>query len=77
MYLKAPRTIFCLLGEGLGFGGPGLGSHYQGPRALGYIGFLRFQGPHRVSRISGTITVGRRSLALRPPKTIERVYCSA
>ena len=45
VYLKAPRTILGLLGEGLGVGGSGLGSHYQGPRALGYIGFLGFQGP--------------------------------
>ena len=34
-YPKAPRTIWGLLGEGMGFGGYGLGSHYEGPRALG------------------------------------------
>ena len=29
------KRLFGALGEGLGFGGKGLGSHYEGPRALG------------------------------------------
>ena len=33
VYLKAPRTIWGFLGECLGFGGEGFGSHFEGPRA--------------------------------------------
>ena len=34
-YPKAPKGVMGLLGEGLSFGGYGLGSHYEGPGALG------------------------------------------
>ena len=34
-YPKAPRTFGGFREDGLGFGGEGLGSHYEGPRALG------------------------------------------
>ena len=32
---KVPRTSWGFLGQGLGFRGSGLGSHYEGPRASG------------------------------------------
>ena len=34
-YPKAPKRVMGSLGEGFGFGGYGLGAHYEGPGALG------------------------------------------
>ena len=40
---KAPKTIWGFLGQGLGVGGEGLGSHFEGPRDLGSgLGFRVF-----------------------------------
>ena len=36
VYPKAPKRVMGSLGEGLGFGGQGLGSDYEGPGALGF-----------------------------------------